>query len=268
MICIIIILIIVRRRRKRKYGEDTSETDDELKHASVEAIPDSVCLFGDFSARDKNGKDITYMFTERLKQAFCLILQDSPQGGITSKRLSDTLWPDKEQGKAKNSRGVVINHLRGVLGEMDGVSLEYGNGTFKITQNPPFYCDLTHCMELVSTKEFGDEVLKIVLRGKFLKFSDDAVFDSLKEQVDDTLMPFLSDYMTETFDKENYPKCLEISDAVFNIDSLDETAVSYAVRSLRKMNLEDRAIMRYRDYATAYKKAMGIEPPLSLKSLV
>lgn len=123
--------------QKRKYGEDTSETDDELKHASVEAIPDSVCLFGDFSARDKNGKDITYMFTERLKQAFCLILQDSPQGGITSKRLSDTLWPDKEQGKAKNSRGVVINHLRGVLGEMDGVSLEYGNGTFKRDNSEP-----------------------------------------------------------------------------------------------------------------------------------
>jgi hypothetical protein len=76
----------------------------------------------------------TYMFSTKLKQVFCVILQYSEDDGIASQRLGDILWPDKPTDKVKNSRGVTMNHLRKVLVELDGIKLIYKRGRFRFVQ--------------------------------------------------------------------------------------------------------------------------------------
>ena len=75
------------------------------------------------------------MFSAKLKQVFCLILQYSAEGGITSQRLSNVLWPGRPAANVKNSRGVTINNLRKALGELDGIELIYEKGRFKNCPN-------------------------------------------------------------------------------------------------------------------------------------
>src|SRR5690606_9942499 len=118
---------------------------------TITTRPNSVYLFGDFTVRDRNNRDITYMFSEQLKQVFCLILQYSTSDdGIASQRLSSILWPDRPADKVKNSRGVTINHLRKVLSELDGIELIYVKGHFKIVHTEEFYCDYTQCMQIIA----------------------------------------------------------------------------------------------------------------------
>jgi len=91
--------------------------------------PNAVYLFGDFMVRDRNNRDVNYMFSSKLKQVFCLILQYSEEDeGITSQQLGEILWPDRPADKVKNSRGVTMNHLRKALAELDGIELIYERG--------------------------------------------------------------------------------------------------------------------------------------------
>ena len=108
----------------------------------------------------------------RIKQIFCLILRYSDADGISSKQLSDLIWPDKPKDKVKNSRGVAINHLRKILKELDGIELVYEKGCFRFTLSSDFYCDYLRFMAIVAEnriEECRQEFLYIVGRGKFVE---------------------------------------------------------------------------------------------------
>ena len=137
--------IVYKRHRNSGKGEDgkaVRQDKEQLPEASdvkVEKMAvdtgtvNSMYLFGDFSVFDRNGRNISYMFSLRIKQIFCLILRYSDADGISSKQLSDLIWPDKPKDKVKNSRGVAINHLRKILKELDGIELVYEKGCFRFT---------------------------------------------------------------------------------------------------------------------------------------
>ena len=108
--------IVYKRHRNSGKGEDgkaVRQDKEQLPEASdvkVEKMAvdtgtvNSMYLFGDFSVFDRNGRNISYMFSLRIKQIFCLILRYSDADGISSKQLSDLIWPDKPKDKVKNSR--------------------------------------------------------------------------------------------------------------------------------------------------------------------
>lgn len=77
-----------------------------MEQNSVKA--NSVYLFGEFMVRDRQNKDITYMFSTKLKQVFLSILQYSPKGGISSQRLSELFWPGKSEDKVKIHVGLPL----------------------------------------------------------------------------------------------------------------------------------------------------------------
>ena len=97
----------------------------------------------------------------------------SDADGISSKQLSDLIWPDKPKDKVK-TRGVAINHLRKILKELDGIELVYEKGCFRFTLSSVFYCDYLRFMWRVVAETgqriAGQEFLHIVGRGKFVGF--------------------------------------------------------------------------------------------------
>ncbi len=234
----------------------------------IRAIPNSIYLFGDFLVRDRNNKDITYMFSAKLRQVFCLILQYSKDDGISSQRLSSTLWPDKPAVKVKNSRGVTINHLRKVLGEMDGVELIYENGCFRIVESADFYCDYSRCIQLISMnqpEELSKKLVKIVSRGKFLKLSDHPLFDSFKEMVERKLEPVLLLEAQKSYESESYQTTIDLTEAIFNIDPLSGAALAFHIKTLQKLKLSEVAKIRYQAFLIEYKNTMGNDYPYPLK---
>lgn len=142
--------IVYKRHRNSGKGEDgkaVRQDKEQLPEASdvkVEKMAvdtgtvNSMYLFGDFSVFDRNGRNISYMFSLRIKQIFCLILRYSDADGISSKQLSDLIWPDKPKDKVKNSRGVAINHLRKILKELDGIELVYEKDV-SVSRCPPIF---------------------------------------------------------------------------------------------------------------------------------
>ncbi len=241
---------------------------DTTNTTKIRAIPNSIYLFGDFLVRDRNNKDITYMFSAKLRQVFCLILQYTREDGISSQRLSSTLWPDKSAGKVKNSRGVTINHLRKVLEELDGVELIYENGFFRIVENAELYCDYTRCIQLISTyqtKGLSEKLVEIVSRGKFLKLSDHPLFDSFKELMEQKLEPILLLEAEKSYESESYQTTLDLTEAIFNIDPLSGVALAFHIKALQKLKLSEVAKIRYQAFLIEYKNTMGNDYPYPLK---
>lgn len=232
--------------------------------------PNTVYLFGPFTVRDRKNRDITYMFSEQLKQVFCLILQHSTtEDGITSQLLSSILWPDKPADKVKNSRGVTINHLRKVLSELDGIELVYEKGLFKIVQSDVFYCDYSRCIQIITAgkmEEHRDEFVTVVSRGKFLQLSDNPVFDSFKEEMEKKLEPVLLLEMEKSLEAELYHPAIAFAEAVINIDPLNDVALNVQIKALQKLKMHDEARIRYQAFIIEYKKVMGTDYPHPYKT--
>jgi hypothetical protein len=269
------IAYLLYKKRKTKY----SDTDEAIPHVSASSEiesgitpkPSAIYLFGDFTVRDRNNRDITYMFSAQLKQIFCLILQYSTtENGIASQRLSNILWPDKPADKVKNSRGVTINHLRKVLSELDGIELIYDKGSFKIEQTEPFYCDYVRCMQIISANEVEisrDELVEIVSRGKFLQLSDHALYDSFKEEMEKKLEPVLLLEMEKSFEAELYQTTIALAEAITNIDPLNDVALNFQIKAMQRLKMNDEARLRYQTFVIEYKKVMGTDYPHPYKAI-
>lgn len=234
------------------------------KVAADRGVANSMYLFGDFSVFDRNGRNISYMFSLRIKQIFCLILRYSDADGISSKRLSDLIWPDKPKDRVKNSRGVAINHLRKILKELDGIELVYEKGCFRFTLSSIFYCDYLRFMAIVAgnrIEECRQEFLRIVGRGKFVGFMDDPLFDSFKQDVECHMEVLILQLMKEAFEAQDYSGTVSLAKAEFNVDPVNETALSCCIKSFFMLKHENAAISTYQRFVAEYKKHTGEDYP-------
>lgn len=237
------------------------------KRYLVDQKPNSICLFGGFSALDVNGNDVPFPYQQR--KMLCLIIKYSLDDGISSVRLSKIMWPDKSEDKVKNSRGVAINHLRRLLDNFDGVSLVCENGHFKLQYSDSFSCDW---MELrkESLKEHPDmeKVMPIVSRGKFLPFIEDPVFDSFKEKTESMLINMLSAELIRCYERRQYVNVLDLADVIFHTDSLNEQALICQLNSLVRLKRAEDALVRYSAFVKEYNAMYDAEYEHDFKSLI
>lgn len=252
-----------RKLHQRKDGEESfnipkvEEKEDLIDDCT---LPNSIYLFGDFSVFDREKRNITYMFSPRIKQTFCLILEYSQGEGISSRLLSDLIWSGKSKDKVKNSRSVTINHLRKILNELDGIELVYEKGYFKLTFNSAVYCDYLRCMEIVSEKTLKErqkEFLTIMSRGKFLQLFDNPAFDRFKHEVEFQLESIIMKECEIAFNARDYQAVLYLTQAEFNIDPLNEVALSFHLRALFILKRENAAIISYQRFISEYKQTTG-----------
>ncbi|MGL4293042.1 MAG: Kelch repeat-containing protein [Bacteroidales bacterium] len=264
LVVLLLLFYIIRRYKRRKTEIGLPEMESFATDYATDERANSIYLFGDFMVRDRHNRDITYMFTARRKQTFCLALQHSMEEGINSQKLSTLLWPDRPEDKVKNSRGVTINHLRKILSEMDDIELIYNKGCFKIDCKRDFYCDYLRFIEIISEKDIEsdrEELAQILNRGKFLKSSNDPLFDEFKDTVECQLQNVLQQEMKTNFDQGNFRLVIRFADAMLHTDPLNEDAVAYLLRSLLKIKEVGQAQSRYRSISIEYKKMMGNEYP-------
>jgi two-component SAPR family response regulator len=247
----------IRRYRRRNDYSGSQKYDDSRGKAER---PNAIYLFGEFTVYDKNSRDITYMFSNKLKQVLCLVLQHNTGDGISSQRLGSILWPDKPKDKVKNSRGVAVNHLRKVLSELEGIELVCEKDYFRIMQTAGSYCDYTRCMQIISTRrteKSRKELAGILMRGKFLKSTDLPSLDTFKETVEQILEPVLAKEMQQSFVAEDYQVAADFAEMTFNIDPLNEDALLIQTKSLKRLKKNEEAMLRYQSFVNEYGKAMG-----------
>lgn len=235
----------------------------------------SISLFGPFSVKDTSGRDITYMFSRKLKLLFLYILLCTiSKNGVTSSDLSSIFWSDKEPDKVKNLRNVTLNKLRKVLAEMNGVNLVYKQGLFRIDLSGDCYCDISRLYHISSSlhnlnpgKDQCAEINSIFVKGKFMVDTEDPIFDYFHQKIDSYIIDYLSERIEYSFRRGKYVTTRRLCNSLLKTDPLSELALTYAIKSCRVTGRNDKALTIYNNFIKEYRKMMGEDYPKSIEEL-
>ncbi|MCC8170671.1 MAG: hypothetical protein LIP00_02575 [Parabacteroides sp.] len=233
----------------------------------------AVFLFGVFVVLNRHGRDITYMFSVKMRSLFLYILLNSVSGkGVLSADMNDLFWADKPQANRKNLKGVTLNHLRKILQELDGVELVFRKGYFSLVFTDECYCDYRHFATLAFVEKQRDEeadavLIQLLFRGKFLASAESALFDLYKRQVEDFIHVFLPGQIEKAYRSRRFETTVRLCRLLFVTDRLSETALEYAVCTLRRQNKSAEALKCYASFVKDYKAIMGEEYPVAYDSV-
>lgn len=255
-------------------GED--EMEEALLANAITTRKNSISLFGPFTAIDKNGSDMTYMFSPKIRHIFLYILVNSimKDSGVLSSDMNNLFWPDKPNDKIKNLKNVTMNHLRKTLQELEGIELTYQKGYFKLVLTDECYCDyqrfflLTEGMKRAPlTEDDTAELYNILAQGKYLNTIEDSLFDYSKQQAESFTVSLLSEQIHTFYKNGRNMATIRICNILFAIDPLSDMAMTYAVCTYRRQNKSDRAMQLYGTFTREYQKVMNEDYPITFEEV-
>jgi len=265
----IAIIALVWAHRKRKFRKQYSDSKNNLqKRIFTQQIrPGGIYLFGEFTVTDSKGRDISDLFTTQLREILYLIIKYADQGGVLASKLGKIMWPDKDDIKIKNSRGVAIQKLRKILQMMDGPVILHDEGKYYLDISKGGYCDYYDFISLLSEEKDDNTLLNILSRGRFLRETSEETFDNFKAKIEQLSMDFLQKKIEESFDEGKFNETIEICDMIYCIDENDEKALKFTVKTLKKMGKVDEARVHYAEFSSRWRKDNGEDYPIGWEKL-
>ena len=253
-----------REPDKSVQGKETLAKED---FESSLVRPNAVYLFGPFTVIDRNGRDITHLFSSRLRQVFIYILLHSTHNGVLSASLNEVFWPDKPDDKVKNLKGVTINQIRKNLAELDGVELVHDKGYFRLVFTD-CYCDYFRFRTLKNAEEVENELGILLMRGKFLDGMDAGMMDHFKQKVEEFLSSFLPLEIERLYQQHKYDAVIRFCNVLFRVDPVNELALAYGMHALNHTGSSQEAILQYSLFVREYRQMMNEEYSTSYAELM
>jgi len=123
-------------------------------------------------------------------------------------------------------------------------------------------------MQIVTSSQWESEyreLIGIVTRGKFLENEEKPFYDSLKESTEKQIEPLILRALEETCEREKWKTTIQLAEAAFHIDPMNETALNCMIRAMQKLGMHEGAKIKYLSFLLEYKKVMGKEYPHPMK---
>lgn len=258
----------IRRKKKRRAENDRyvlSQSDSSKKVFQSAPRPNSICILGEFSATDREGRNVTGQFPPQTRLLLLLLIQHA-DSGISASQLGALLWPDKDSAKARNSRCAAINTLRKALSGMDGISVAFVDHNYRIMVQDDFQIDY---LDFLRYRNDGDssQALKLLSRGRFVPDNTDPLLDSFKSGAEDIIVPFLQEEMSSRMARGQWRAVIEIADMAFAYDPQDEQALKFSVSALMALGRRDDALLRYSLFQSEWQKLNGEPYPIKFSAL-
>ena len=284
MATIVIIILYKRLSPKKQVSEsvapepvfiqqETFENDNnEIEIIKNDKKENAVYLLGEFLVFDKNGRDITHLFSPKIKQLFVLLLLSTVNSeGISSKKISMILWPDKDVSKTKNIKGVTFNHLRNAISDIKGLELCFTGDNYCFKMSEDFFCD--YCIVSKIFKEhiqdfFIPENSHLILRGNLLSEMPEPWLDDFKYEYEKRLINLLNPHLKNAYEKNDLKNALEIARLILNIEPFNDEALKYQLLAFKKLKGNGHAKKIFEHFTEEYKKSIGTEYPFSFEKLL
>ena len=274
---LIIILIAVLRKRKFKSKETLLKKKQgqfkkrqvllDANHGKNENL-ESILCFGKLRLLNKEGVDIAEKLSPLLKKIFVIVFLYSQQGnkkGISTKQLTEVLWPGMSIQKAKNTRGTNINNLRTILNSCSAINLVFKNKSWLIELNEYSYCDYQVIQDYLdvfsegnySIKELETELPKflgILKEGRLFSSSSESWLDPFIEKFSNQIIEQCLDF-TDMLNVEKHSDLLLLLTEVICIyDDLNERAHQLKLRALIQQGKLSLAYKTYDNFIKLYYK--------------
>lgn len=264
------VLFVIRRRRRAAGARGAVDIADELLPAVARApMPNTICLMGDFFVSDRQGRDITYRFSSKIRQLFLLILLHSDRSaGISSGEISTTIWPENDH--PKNIRGVTIKSLRDILADLEGIELLCQRHKWLIRIDASAcHCDYCAVLSLtakrlidtIDDREAIGQWLDLLIRGPFLHANHYGWLDSFRFRFEEHAGALLMPLLEEAVRRKNHPVTIKAASCLLKIDPFNEEVLRMAIKAMTMAGRHEQARKQLNEFAEEYFKAYGKEFP-------
>jgi len=265
-------------RKRSSAIPPAANSDEDLQNTA--AIPyflseaeknhqPAVYLFGHFQVFDKEGSDITPLFTPLLKELFLIIIiyTFKDGSGISSEALNEMLWNDKSVKDAKNNRSVNIAKLKVILEKVGDCSInkESGYWLFQIPDEN-IYVDYKKYTSLLQHRQEPDKayinaLVDIIKRGAFLFQTEYNWLDNTKSDVSNTIIDICLHFIKTQNIAKDPEFIIKITHYIFNFDQLNEEALIYKCKCLillKRHTLANNTYLKFiKDYKDIYDEDFG-----------
>lgn len=265
--CLIGYVCLWFTRRKKARETAVTEATPFMYETNVIREPEKrnyIRLFGEFYVLDRNGEDITSLFTPKLKQLFILIMLHSSQGGsgISSGDLTERMWGNAPVKSTKSLRSVSILKLRKILERIDKVEIQFNSNRYLLQLSNGVYCDYLVCLDMLKAKRIKTDVdferfYEIIGNGEIFKGESFGWMDDFKSYICNSSVDVLSRYLATYSQAGDSEKVVQITDRILLNDPSNEDALSYKVRALIAQDNFRSARYAYDKFCTLYREMYG-----------
>jgi DNA-binding SARP family transcriptional activator len=234
---------------------------DETDLIEKETFKNSIFFFGGFQVFNSKGSDITNRFSPLLKELFLLIWLNSIKidKGISSEKLTELLWFDKDEKSANNNRAVNIAKLKQILSEIDSCTLSHKTTYWKIDfAETIVYNDYFECLRIIRSKKLLTKekvylIIDLSRKGGFLLNLNYEWLDDFKSNISNAIIDVLSEFALKQKIEDDPDFILHLADSMFNFDIVNEDAMMLKCKALTFLGKHSLAANTYSKFAKDYK---------------
>ena len=257
-------------------GASLAHPSDHWRPSALGAGPTSAMyLFGPFQVFDKEGHDITRLFTPLLKELFLIITTYTIRNGrgISSEGLNETLWHDKAEKDAKNNRSVNLAKLKPILEKVGQCIINKESGYWQLQTHDDTYVDYKTCVGLLQATTVPDNahihaLINIIKRGPFLLQTDYNWLDDIKSDISNAVIDRCLSYLRHHDLAENPEFTIEITNCIFFFDQLNEDALTFKCKSLILLKRHNLASNTYLKFVKDYKDIYSADFDKSFQEII
>jgi len=258
-------------RDKDKRVEDTTNDesekvgesiiiDDSTKDVEEVSYRNAILFFGGFKIFNNDSVDITNKFSPLLKELFLLVWLNSMKGynGVSSEKMKELFWFDKDDKKAMNNRSVNIAKLKSLLEEIDSCKLSRKTGYWKIEfDDNVVYNDYWACLKLADIKKVlqKNDVIKlidIVNQGSFLEDLSYEWLDAFKADISNIMIDTLVEFGLSFNIKQHPCFIIKLAKTIFKFDIVNEEAMILKCKALIAEGKHSMAKKCYSEFIKNY----------------
>lgn len=237
----------------------------------------SVCFLGGFRVRDKDGEDITSVFTPTLKALLIQLVLFTGENsrGISGSKMLQLLWGDKNENSARNNRNVYLSKLRTIRERIGNMEVVTEGGFWSIQFGDDVVCDYLEAMRYLKMlkenrsvpEEEYNKLLELLLRGALLPNMEIEWIDRFKSDFSNLTIDTLSELLTSE-DNLSADLKFRIAETLFQHDFINEEALHIKCKILSESGKMGLAKTFYDNYCREYFNLLGTKYKYSLTEVI
>lgn len=227
-------------------------------------------FFGGFQVYDRDGNEITMMFTPILKNLLIVLVlsTDSNSSGISNSRLLNLLWRGKDGDSARNSRNVYISRLRSILSKVGEISIISENSLRRIEFGDDVICDYVEAQKIFrnGAETQIEPLLELLFNGEMLPNVEFDFVDKFKSEFSDKTISLLNKLLRD--DSLSIDLRLKIANTLFLHDFVNEDALYMKCQILHFQGRTGMAQNVYNSFCREYRTLMGEDYPHGFSEII
>lgn len=284
-----ILSFVFWNKRKRKKVDTSKKLSQEIslslkdisKSNILQDFKQRIHCFGPLCIFDNEKINVAKKFSPKLKEVFLVILLYSQKNGkgLSTKQLTEFLWPGMTSQEAKNTRGTTIQNLRTLLSTCPDINLDFRNKYWYMEVGEDCYLDYrqalnyfryfeeANCEISILEKEL-QKLLTLLRNGRLLSNSSSSWLDPFIEKFSNQVIEACTLYAQNLDYQKHQELLLQLTEIIYLYDDLNETALRLKLQILIQQGKLSLAHTIHANFAKLYQKLYNVEYPLSFKEMV